>query len=160
MLRVFDLATMEQKHSTQAHTAELLTLHYSPYISAPGVRSEELDDNATRRGPEKAKGSEGGEQIVLLASAGRDRLVHVFNASNEYRLVSTLDNHKSPVTAVKFTSDGRKLLSCSADKTMAFSAVSGTDIELLRTVQTPHGTINGLAIDASNRFAVASGQVE
>lgn len=160
MLRVFDLATMEQKHCTQAHTAELLTLHYSPYMTAPTARSEELDDNVTRRGVESGKGSEGGEQIVLLASAGRDRLVHVFNASNEYRLVSTLDNHKSPVTAVKFTSDGRKLLSCSADKTMAFSAVSGTDIELLRTVQTPHGTINGLAIDASNRFAVASGQVQ
>ena len=163
LLRVFDLATMEQKHSTQAHTAELLTLHYSPYISSPGGCKEEFDDGVNRRGLDVGKaegaGSECSDPIVLLASAGRDRLVHVFNASNEYRLVSTLDNHKSPVTAVKFTSDGKKLLSCSADKTMAFSAVSGTDIELLRTVQTPHGTINGLAIDASNRFAVASGQV-
>ena len=69
MLRVFDLATMEQKHSTQAHTAELLTLHYSPYISAPGARKEESDEGSSRSGLEfgKEEGfvSEGNGPIVL-----------------------------------------------------------------------------------------------
>lgn len=156
VLRVIDLPSMEQRHGTHAHAAELLTLHYSPamYVQADMEwAADALDADAdmgemTRR-----------ESLVLLASAGRDRLVHVFNASEEYRLVNTLDNHSSPVTTVRFTPDGKRLISCSADKTMAFSSVSGTDIDLLKIVPTPHGTVNGLAIEASNKFAVTSGQV-
>jgi WD40 repeat protein len=38
----------------------------------------------------------------LLASASRDRLVHVFNASADYGFVTTLDDHSSSITAVRF----------------------------------------------------------
>lgn len=155
LLRVIDLDSMAQRHSIQAHAAELLTVHYSPVMSLQGDGEWVADSMSSEY--EQRKES---QSIVLLASAGRDRLVHVFNASDEYSIVRTLDHHTSPVTAVKFTPDGKRLLSCSADKSMAFSTVCGTDIECGKTVQTPHGTVNGLAVEASNKFAVSSGQVK
>ena len=41
---------------------------------------------------------------------------------------------------------------------MVFSSVDGPAVTRLKSVQTPHGTINGLAVEASNKFAVTSGQ--
>ena len=38
----------------------------------------------------------------FLASASRDRLVHVFDASRDYSFLHTLDDHSSSITAVKF----------------------------------------------------------
>jgi WD40 repeat protein len=38
----------------------------------------------------------------LLASASRDRLIHVFDASRDYSFLHTLDDHSSSITAVKF----------------------------------------------------------
>lgn len=40
--------------------------------------------------------------LQLLATAGRDRLIHVLDAGSEYRLVQTLDEHSSSITAVRF----------------------------------------------------------
>ena len=37
-----------------------------------------------------------------LASASRDRLIHVFDVRNDYALVQTLSDHSAIVTAVKF----------------------------------------------------------
>jgi WD40 repeat protein len=39
---------------------------------------------------------------------------------------------------------------------MVFSAVNGPQISRIRCIQTPHGTINGLAVEATNKFAVTS----
>jgi WD40 repeat protein len=41
---------------------------------------------------------------------------------------------------------------------MVFNEVSGPAITRLRSVQTPTGTINGLAVEPTNKFAVTSGQ--
>ena len=41
---------------------------------------------------------------------------------------------------------------------MVFNSVEGPVVTRLKSVQTPHGTINGLAVEASNKFAVTSGQ--
>jgi hypothetical protein len=41
---------------------------------------------------------------------------------------------------------------------MVFSDVNGPEILRKKSVQTPNGTINGLTIEASNKFAVTSGQ--
>lgn len=38
----------------------------------------------------------------LLASASRDRLIHVFNVNRDYSFLSTLDDHSSSITAIKF----------------------------------------------------------
>lgn len=38
----------------------------------------------------------------LLASASRDRLIHVFNVNRDYSFINTLDDHSSSITAVRF----------------------------------------------------------
>ena len=159
LLRVFDLVTMTQIHSTQAHAGEVLTLHYSPPIRPLSDGTWTVDFVHSLNGEEEDEIKEDSSSLVLLASAGRDRLVHVFNASKGYKPMSTLNNHSSAVTVVRFTPDGTRLLSCGGDRTMVFNSVRGTDITLLKSVQTPHGTINGLAIEATNKFAITSGQV-
>ena len=150
LLRVYDLGSMREIYSTQAHSAEILTLHYSPPVrpTRDGSWTSDLSDPNDEE-----------EELVLLASAGRDRLVHVFDASAGYCPIRTLDNHSSSVTVVKFTPDGTRLLSCGGDRTMVFNSVVGTEITRVKSVQTPHGTINDLAIEVTNKFAVTSGQV-
>jgi len=58
----------------------------------------------------------------LLASASRDRLVHIFDIDHDYGLVQTLDDHSSAITAVRFTELDSQLmmLSCGADKSLLF----------------------------------------
>lgn len=41
--------------------------------------------------------------VRLLASASRDRLIHVFNLEKDYSLEQTLNDHSAAVTAVTFT---------------------------------------------------------
>lgn len=47
--------------------------------------------------------------LKLLASASRDRLIHVLDAGREYSLQQTLDEHSSSITAVKFAGGGRAI---------------------------------------------------
>ncbi|CAH0713016.1 unnamed protein product, partial [Brenthis ino] len=58
----------------------------------------------------------------LLASASRDRLVHVFDVDRGYQILQTLDEHSSSITAVRFLSSGPglQMVSCGADKTILF----------------------------------------
>jgi WD40 repeat protein len=62
------------------------------------------------------------------------------------------------VTIVRFTSDGKRLISCGGDKNMVFNSVHGPTISKLKSIATPNGSINGFAVEASNKFAVTSGQ--
>lgn len=41
--------------------------------------------------------------VKLLASASRDRLIHIFNLEKNYSLEQTLNDHSASITAVKFT---------------------------------------------------------
>ncbi|XP_047542571.1 mitogen-activated protein kinase-binding protein 1 isoform X3 [Vanessa atalanta] len=62
------------------------------------------------------------QQPRLLASASRDRLVHVFLVDRGYQILQTLDEHSSSITAVRFLSSGSglQMVSCGADKTILF----------------------------------------
>lgn len=152
LLRVYDLSTMILIRNIQAHSLEILTIHYSPvlYLVNDGSWTVDSTHNLIIKN---------NIPIVLLATAGRDRLVHVFNASDNYSLLTTLDRHSSPVTAIKFTQDGKRLLSCGSDHNIIFYEVNGTNITFLKNVITPYSTINGLAVEATNKFAISSGQV-
>lgn len=44
-------------------------------------------------------------EVALLASASRDRLIHVLNVEKNYNLEQTLDDHSSSITAIKFTGE-------------------------------------------------------
>ncbi|CAK1546416.1 unnamed protein product [Leptosia nina] len=62
------------------------------------------------------------ERPRLLASASRDRLIHVFLVDKGYQILQTLDEHSSSITAVRFlsSSGGLQMASCGADKTILF----------------------------------------
>ncbi|XP_067429482.1 mitogen-activated protein kinase-binding protein 1-like isoform X2 [Thunnus thynnus] len=101
MLRVHDLSSMEEILKVDAHDAEILCLEYSK--------------------PETG--------LKLLATASRDRLIHVLDAEDDYSLVQTLDEHSSSITAVRFAANENKvrMISCGADKSIYFRTAHKTD---------------------------------
>jgi WD40 repeat protein len=137
-----------------AHEAEVLTMNYSPYYHGTPT-----DDNG--------EGIQD-ENLVLLATAGRDRLIHIFDATEaksasekeeRYSHLNTLDSHSSSVTVVKFSLDGKSLISCGGDKTMVLHSVVNKNVTRKKSIQTPNGTINGITLDiATNKYAVSTGQ--
>ncbi|XP_029966677.1 mitogen-activated protein kinase-binding protein 1-like [Salarias fasciatus] len=101
VLRVHDLSSMEEILKVEAHDAEILCLEYSK--------------------PETG--------LKLLATASRDRLIHVLDAEDDYSLVQTLDEHSSSITAVRFAANDNKvrMVSCGADKSIYFRTAHKTD---------------------------------
>lgn len=93
-IRIYDLKTMKQIQAIEAHDSEVLCLEYT-------------NDKIEKR---------------LLASASRDRLIHVFDVENNYRILQTLDDHSSSITSVKFIGSGLtfQMVSCGADKSIIF----------------------------------------
>lgn len=91
---------MTEMCKVEAHDAEVLCLEYS---------------NETEH--------------KLLASASRDRLIHVFDVNQGYNLLQTLDDHSSSITAVRFmsspTSHNLQMVSCGADKSIIFRQLNG-----------------------------------
>ena len=137
-------------HGIKAHDAEILTLCYSPPTSQHSIEND--TDHVD-------------QEFVFLASGGRDRLIHIYDASTSlpdekrYHLVTTLDSHSSSVTVSHFTADGKKFISCSGDKTMVINSIDGNEFRRIKSIPTPHGTINGFALDsATTKFAVSTGQ--
>jgi WD40 repeat protein len=156
-LRIFDLSdtTTRNANQMQLHSAEILSLCYSPPLtSMDGGIEWTVDANEEEMDTDTANAA---APLVMLASAGRDRLIHVLNTSKDHSHIDTLDSHSSSVTTAKFTADGRRLLSCGGDKNFVFHNVNGPRITKVKSAATPNGAINGLAIDPSNKFAVTSG---
>lgn len=108
-LRVHELQSLSEMVKVEAHDSEILCLEYSK--------------------PDTG--------LKLLASASRDRLIHVLDAGREYSLQQTLDEHSSSITAVKFAaSDGQvRMISCGADKSIYFRTAqkSGDGVQFTRT---------------------------
>lgn len=93
-IRIYNLNNLKLITSIEAHDSEVLCLEYT-------------NDKIDRR---------------LLASASRDRLIHVFDVENGYRILQTLDDHSSSITSVKFIGSGLQfqMISCGADKSIIF----------------------------------------
>ncbi|KAJ3347677.1 hypothetical protein HDU83_001898 [Entophlyctis luteolus] len=100
-LQVFELGTFSQIRSMEAHDGEILGIDFC---------SELKHSNSH----------------TLLATASRDRLIHIFNVNESFDLVQTLDDHTSSVTGIKFSENGRKLMSSAADKSIIFRSVRET----------------------------------
>jgi WD40 repeat protein len=100
-IRILDLHTFKQAALVEAHDSEVLSVDYG---------------QSTEMG------------VTFLASSSRDRFVHIFDASKDYQLVATLDDHSAAITAVRFTfssiSSHLQLISCSADKSLIFRSIS------------------------------------
>ncbi|XP_063040492.1 mitogen-activated protein kinase-binding protein 1 isoform X2 [Engraulis encrasicolus] len=129
-LRIHELECMEEIMNVQAHDSEILCLEYSK--------------------PETG--------FKLLATASRDRLIHVLDAEREYGLVQTLDEHSSSITAVRFAAnDGKvRMISCGADKSIYFRTAQKTDEGTVFT-RTHHivrkTTLYDMDIDPTRKYA-------
>nr|XP_031827245.1 mitogen-activated protein kinase-binding protein 1 [Nomia melanderi]XP_031827246.1 mitogen-activated protein kinase-binding protein 1 [Nomia melanderi]XP_031827247.1 mitogen-activated protein kinase-binding protein 1 [Nomia melanderi] len=106
-IRIHDLSSLEELYLIEAHDAEVLCLEYSKFsrYSADPPR--------------------------LLASASRDRLIHVFSVDQGYNFSQTLDDHSSSITAVRFfnqssQSNQIQMVSCGADKSIIFRQLQST----------------------------------
>ncbi|KAL0123434.1 hypothetical protein PUN28_005746 [Cardiocondyla obscurior] len=100
-IRIHDISSLEELCLIEAHDAEVLCLEYSRFSR------HSLD--APR----------------LLASASRDRLIHVFSVDQGYNFLQTLDDHSSSITAVRFFNQSNQdnqiqMVSCGADKSIIF----------------------------------------
>ncbi|XP_038141966.1 mitogen-activated protein kinase-binding protein 1-like [Cyprinodon tularosa] len=135
MLRVHDLTNMEEILKVEAHDAEILCLEYSK--------------------PETG--------LKLLATASRDRLIHVLDADDSYSLVQTLDEHSSSITAVRFASNDNKvrMISCGADKSIYFRTAHKTDkgTEFRRSHHMVRKTtLYDMSVDATCKYAAVGCQ--
>ncbi|XP_077366814.1 mitogen-activated protein kinase-binding protein 1-like isoform X2 [Festucalex cinctus] len=135
MLRVHNLNSMEEILKVEAHDAEILCLEYSK--------------------PQTG--------LHLLATASRDRLIHVLDAASDYGLVQTLDEHSSSITAVRFAAtDGKvRLISCGADKSIYFRTAHTSDrgTEFRRSHHTVRkSTLYDMAVDPICKHAAVGCQ--
>lgn len=82
----------------------------------------------------KTTAGKGCKDHCLLASGGRDRLIHVYDVDRGFDVIATLDDHSSSITTVKFACNSSKLLSCSADKSVVFRniATAGSGCKSIR----------------------------
>ncbi|XP_072315799.1 mitogen-activated protein kinase-binding protein 1-like, partial [Eucyclogobius newberryi] len=130
VLRVHDLSSLEQILQVDAHDAEILCLEYSK--------------------PDMG--------VSFLATASRDRLIHVLDAAGDHALVQTLDDHSSSVMALKFTATGDKvrLISCGADKSVYFRTAHKTEggAVFRRSHHTVRkSTLSDMSVDPTCRYA-------
>ncbi|KAG8449439.1 hypothetical protein GDO86_016189 [Hymenochirus boettgeri] len=130
-LRVHELQTLRELLKVEAHDSEILCLEYSK--------------------PETG--------MNLLASASRDRLIHVLDADKDYSLQQTLDDHSSSITAVKFAAnDGKvRMISCGADKSIYFRTADKVGDAAVNFTRTHHivrkTTLYDMDVDPSLKYA-------
>ncbi|XP_061552290.1 mitogen-activated protein kinase-binding protein 1 isoform X3 [Phycodurus eques] len=131
VLRVHDMHTMEEIINVQAHDGEILSLDFSQ--SDTGVQ--------------------------FLATASRDRLIHVLDAASDYHLVQTLDEHSSSITAVRFAANEGKLrlISCGADKSVYFRTGRQTGSGTVKFTRTHHVvrkcTLYDMDVEPARKYA-------
>ncbi|KAM6461057.1 mitogen-activated protein kinase-binding protein 1 isoform 2-T2 [Liasis olivaceus] len=129
-LRIYELKPLREMLKVEAHDSEILCLEYSR--------------------PETG--------LKLLASASRDRLIHVLDAEKDYSLQQTLDEHSSSITAVKFAAnDGKvRMISCGADKSIYFRTAQKTN-DGVRFTRTHHvvrkTTLYDMDVDPNWKYA-------
>jgi WD40 repeat protein len=94
-IKVFNMKNrpFEEVFSQLAHNDEVLTIDF--------IKSDDFD-------------------LIYMATAGRDNLIHLFSARHQFQLVNTFDEHISAVTGVKFVHDITQgklyMLSCGLDR--------------------------------------------
>ncbi|CAH8484024.1 unnamed protein product [Schistosoma turkestanicum] len=96
-LRVYSLETLKLFYQIPAHDNEILSLNFFRSHSVP--------------------------QLLLLCSASRDRMIHIFDPNKEYSRVQTISDHSGAIFSAKIieTDDGEiRLISCGMDKSLLF----------------------------------------
>lgn len=130
-IRVYDLNNLKLITTIEAHESEVLCLEYS---------NESIDRK-------------------LLASASRDRLIHVFDVAQNYHLLQTLDDHSSSITSIKFVGTGFnfQMISCGADKSIMFRSFQG-NIFLRGTHTSGKTTLYDMEVDSNSKHILTACQ--
>uniref|UniRef100_A0AC34QLF2 Uncharacterized protein n=1 Tax=Panagrolaimus sp. JU765 TaxID=591449 RepID=A0AC34QLF2_9BILA len=98
----------------------------------------------------------------ILATGGRDRLIHLFDADNNYSHIQSVEDHSSSVNSIKFIpfSGGYEMFTCGTDKLVVIRKLTiDGDISLERTNQfnSPSG-LNYLTTCPDNSLIFACGR--
>ncbi|ELU17931.1 hypothetical protein CAPTEDRAFT_22608, partial [Capitella teleta] len=134
-IRIHRLQDMQQIKILEAHDSEVLCLEFcKPQL---GVR--------------------------LLASASRDRMLHILDVEQDFGLVQTLDCHSAAITAVHFVQEGEDelvLLSCGADKSLLFStAQQNPDFQfVLGRHLVSQTTLYDMTVDPTGKYVATACQ--
>ena len=106
VLRIFSLITFTKVLEVVSHDQEILCLDFTP--------ENPLD-------------------VFLLATGSRDRLIHIYNGGEEFKLLTTLEDHNSSISALQFAYHKAKnnilLMSCGVDKTLIFREYKPKEIK-------------------------------
>ncbi|ORZ02621.1 hypothetical protein BCR43DRAFT_481844 [Syncephalastrum racemosum] len=131
-LRIHDMETWEQKTYQEAHDSEILAMDFT-HPQAEG-------------------------DPFYIATASRDRLLHVFDIQSDFRLVQTLDDHSSSITAVKFSKGAKRILSCGADKGIIFRSLDTLDTPRYITYHNYSGrsTVFDMSLDSLSERYIAT----
>ncbi|KAL7740621.1 hypothetical protein ACLKA6_009502 [Drosophila palustris] len=130
-IRIYSLQNLKLLTTIEAHESEVLCLEYS-------------NDKIERK---------------LLASASRDRLIHVFDVSQKYLLLQTLDDHSSSITSIKFVGAGLnfQMISCGADKSIMFRSFQG-NIFMRGTNTSGKTTLYDMEVDSNAKHILTACQ--
>ncbi|XP_043640859.1 uncharacterized protein LOC122611667 isoform X10 [Drosophila teissieri] len=130
-IRVYSLVNLRQLTTIEAHESEVLCLEYS---------NEKIERK-------------------LLASASRDRLIHVFDVAQNYLLLQTLDDHSSSITSIKFVGAGLnfQMISCGADKSIMFRSFQG-NIFMRGTNTSGKTTLYDMEVDSNAKHILTACQ--
>ncbi|KAH8412340.1 hypothetical protein KR009_001384 [Drosophila setifemur] len=130
-IRVYNLVNLRLMTTIEAHESEVLCLEYS-------------NDKIERK---------------LLASASRDRLIHVFDVAQNYLLLQTLDDHSSSITSIKFVGAGLnfQMISCGADKSIMFRSFQG-NIFMRGTNTSGKTTLYDMEVDSNSKHILTACQ--
>ncbi|KRG02842.1 mitogen-activated protein kinase-binding protein 1 isoform X8 [Drosophila mojavensis] len=130
-IRVYSLHNLKLLTTIEAHESEVLCLEYS---------NEKIERK-------------------LLASASRDRLIHVFDVSQNYLLLQTLDDHSSSITSIKFVGAGLnfQMISCGADKSIMFRTFQG-NIFMRGTNTSGKTTLYDMEVDSNAKHILTACQ--
>ncbi|KAI9276937.1 hypothetical protein BDA99DRAFT_554881 [Phascolomyces articulosus] len=129
-LRVHSMETWDQITYQEAHDSEILAMD----LTHPSKN----------------------DTPYMIATASRDRLLHVFDINSGFQLVQTLDDHSSSITAVKFSRNAQRLISCGADKGVIFRGIIEPNMNEYY-YSTYHnysgrGTVFDMSLDLNDRY--------
>ncbi|KAG5550428.1 hypothetical protein RHGRI_015400 [Rhododendron griersonianum] len=142
-LHIYNIHTSEYICFQDTHDAEILSLSFSSSSKT------------------NAKSGKSLESRYFLASGGRDRMIRLYDVKRNFDVIGSADDHSAAVTSVNLTSNGCKILSCSADRTLVHDvAITESDCiicDLYHQMET-YGTVCDMAVDPTMEIAVTVGQ--
>ncbi|XP_041352777.1 mitogen-activated protein kinase-binding protein 1-like isoform X2 [Gigantopelta aegis] len=131
-VRIYDASFMDEITMIEAHEGDVLCLEYSHSELGPKI----------------------------LASASRDRLIHVYDVEQGYGILQTLADHSASVSSVRFTwfDNQLKMLSCGADKSLLFrNAVMSPDFQFtLDQHLVSKTTLYDMVVDPTMKFVATA----